>query len=131
MSLISRDDAKRIIDNAEKLKENMNDLIHANELIGKLHNTAFKDGDDREICYSVIQQIKPIDFSIHQVKPINDTDIEENITLKQKLEEALKAVEHNSKLLEEARRMHELCRKDGEIAGLKYAIRLLMERGQL
>ena len=93
-------------------------LIHADELISKLHNTAFKDGDDREICYSVIRQIKPI----------NNADIKENIALKQKLDEALKAVEHSSKLLEDAERIHELCRKDGEIAGLKYAIRFLIER---
>lgn len=36
----------------------MSDLIHANELIGILHDTVFKDGDDREIVYTVIERLK-------------------------------------------------------------------------
>ena len=36
----------------------MSDLIHANELIGILHDTTFKDGDDREIVYAVIERLK-------------------------------------------------------------------------
>ena len=36
----------------------MSDLIHANELYEILHNTAFKDGDDREIVYAVIERLK-------------------------------------------------------------------------
>lgn len=34
------------------------DLIHANELYEILHNTAFKDGDDRAIVYAVIERLK-------------------------------------------------------------------------
>lgn len=34
------------------------DLIHANELCEILHNTNFKDDDDREIVYAVIERLK-------------------------------------------------------------------------
>ena len=34
------------------------DLIHANEMIDILHNTNFKDDDDREIVYAVIERLK-------------------------------------------------------------------------
>ncbi len=34
------------------------DLIHANELHEILHNTAFKDDDDREIVCAVIERLK-------------------------------------------------------------------------
>lgn len=34
------------------------DLIHANELIEILHNTNFKDGDERAIVYAVIERLK-------------------------------------------------------------------------
>ena len=36
----------------------MTRLIDANELIKRLHCTAFKDCDDREIVYSIIQTIQ-------------------------------------------------------------------------
>ena len=39
----------------------MSDLIHANELIGILHNTEYKDGDDRSIVYNIIQNIPAVD----------------------------------------------------------------------
>lgn len=95
----------------------MSDLIHVNELIGKLHNTTFKDGDDRGICYSVIRSIKPVD----------EIDVEENISLRNQLDEALKAVEHNHNLVEQERLRHELYRKDGEIDGLRFALRCITE----
>lgn len=41
----------------------MSDLIHANELIGRLHDTTFKDGDDRSIVYNIIQNIPVVDAS--------------------------------------------------------------------
>ena len=39
----------------------MSDLIHANDLMARLHNTAFKDGDDRSIVYNIIQNIPAVD----------------------------------------------------------------------
>ncbi len=40
----------------------MSDLIHADELIKILHGEAFKDCDDREIVYSIVNELrdKPI-----------------------------------------------------------------------
>lgn len=36
----------------------MSDLIHANDLINILHNTAFKDGDDRCIVYNAVERLR-------------------------------------------------------------------------
>jgi len=36
----------------------MSDLIHANDLINILHNTAFKDGDDRSIVYNAVERLR-------------------------------------------------------------------------
>lgn len=93
----------------------MSDLIHVNELIGKLHGRTFKDADDLKIVYSVIKGIEPVP----------ELDVEENLSLKQQLQEALEAAEYNHKLVEEERLKHELYRKDGEIHGLMFAIRCL------
>ena len=95
----------------------MSDLIHVNELIGGLLNAAFKDDDDRDICYSVIRSIKTVD----------DVDVEENLSLKRQLADAIEAVEHNNKVVEQERLRHELYRKDGEISGLRFALRCITE----
>ena len=93
----------------------MSDLIHVNELIGKLLNTQFKDEEDQDICYSVIRSISTID-------EIYD---EENLNLRRELDEALKAVEHNHNLVEQERLRQGLYRKDGEISGLRFALQCI------
>lgn len=52
---------------------------------------------------------------------------EENGKLKEELNEARFAVEHNNNLVNEERLRHELYRKDGEIQGLRFAIRCITE----
>lgn len=51
----------------------------------------------------------------------------ENEKLKKELEEARLAVEHNSNLVEQERLRHGLYRKDGEISGLRFALRCITE----
>ena len=51
----------------------------------------------------------------------------ENEKLKLELQEARLAVEHNNNLVQEERLRHELYRKDGEIRGLRFAIRCVTE----
>lgn len=51
----------------------------------------------------------------------------ENEKLKEELKEARFAVEHNNNLVQEERLRHELYRKDGEIRGLRFAIRCITE----
>jgi len=52
---------------------------------------------------------------------------EENEKLKEELKEARFAVEHNNNLVQEERLRHELYRKDGEISGLRFALRCITE----
>lgn len=51
----------------------------------------------------------------------------ENEKLEEELKEAKFAVEHNHNLVEQERLRHELYRKDGEIQGLRFAIRCITE----
>lgn len=51
----------------------------------------------------------------------------ENEKLKKELEDARLAVEHNGNLVEQERLRHELYRKDGEIRGLRFALRCITE----
>lgn len=104
---------------------------------------AYQEGqkERNEPCTTNI--IDPVDevkrladkIGIHQLCAIardmrgeSDTEIklrEENDKLRIALEEAREAVYHNSKLVEEERMKNELYRKDGEVQGLKYAMRCL------
>ena len=97
----------------------MSDLIHANELIGILHDTAFKDGDDRSIVYAIITEL--------QEKPLKDQMIdkyeEEIAELRGKLNEAIAAVEHNRKVAEKNQDDQIKARLQGEVDGLKFALR--------
>lgn len=52
---------------------------------------------------------------------------EENGKLKEELKEARFAAEHNNNLVQEERLRHELYRKDGEIRGLRFALRCITE----
>ena len=52
---------------------------------------------------------------------------EENEKLKEELKEARFAVEHNNNLVNEERLRHELYRKDGEISGLRFALRYVID----
>lgn len=47
--------------------------------------------------------------------------------LKMELKEARFAAEHNNNLVNEERLRHELYRKDGEISGLRFALRCITE----
>lgn len=51
----------------------------------------------------------------------------ENEKLKEELQEARLAVEHNNNLVNEERLRHELYRKNGEISGLRFALRCITE----
>lgn len=51
----------------------------------------------------------------------------ENDKLKEELREARFAAEHNNNLVNEERLRHELYRKDGEISGLRFALRCITE----
>lgn len=51
----------------------------------------------------------------------------ENEKLKEKLEETKDEVEHYSTLLEKERLKREFYRKDGEISGLRFALRCITE----
>ena len=51
----------------------------------------------------------------------------ENEKLKMELQEARPAVERNNNLVQEERLRHELYRKDGEISGLRFALRCITE----
>ena len=74
-------------------------------------------------------------IGIHQLYAIvrdirGENDIErklseENDKLRIALDEAREAINHNSKLVEEERLKHELYRKDGEVQGVKFAIKCL------
>ena len=101
----------------------MSDLIHVNELIGKLSNTAFKDGDDREIAYNVIRSIKPESVF----------NIEENEELRCKIEELRLALEHNEKVYEDKERRlqweADMRFRDGYIKALKYALVCVVSGG--
>lgn len=52
---------------------------------------------------------------------------EENEKLKEELQEARLAVEHNNNLVQEERLRHELYRRDGEVQGLRFALRCITE----
>ena len=52
---------------------------------------------------------------------------EENEKLREELREARFAAEHNNNLVNEERLRHELYRKDGEIRGLRFALRCITE----
>lgn len=94
----------------------MNDLIHANVLIGKLHNTAFKDGDDRSIVYSVIEDLKTV--------PNTAVDYEtENRKLHEEIREYRAMIEAYEKADRDNNYRRELSYRDGLIEGLKFAIR--------
>lgn len=89
--------------------------IDSEELIATLHNTAFKDGDDREIVYGIIDRMANEDV-------ISDTMMKleaENRELKA-MAESLDKDRYN------AHRTAELRYKDGVIEGLKFAIRFYM-----
>lgn len=51
----------------------------------------------------------------------------ENEQLKKELQEARLAVEHNNNLVQEERLRHELYRRDGEVYGLRFALRCITE----
>ena len=51
----------------------------------------------------------------------------ENERLYEELQEARLAVEHNGNFVEQERLRHELYRRDGEISGLRFAIRCITE----
>ena len=52
---------------------------------------------------------------------------EENKKLKEELREARFAAEHNDNLVQQERLRHELYRRDGEISGLRFALRCITE----
>lgn len=94
-------------------------VIDSEELIATLHNTAFKDGDDREIVYGIIYRMANEDV-------ISDTLMKleaECRDLKEKLHEADLAIEHNRKIADEEQLRGELRYRDGVINGLKFAIK--------
>ena len=51
----------------------------------------------------------------------------ENEKLKMELQEARLAVEHNDNLVKQERLRNELYRKDGEISGLRFALRCILK----
>ena len=97
----------------------MSDLIHANDLMARLHSTEFKDGDDRSIVYAIIAEL--------QEKPLKDQMIdkyeEEIAELRGKLNEAIAAAEHNRKVAEKNQDDLIKARLQGEVDGLKFALR--------
>lgn len=106
---------------------------------------AYQEGQKEQNEPCITNVVDPVDevkrladnIGIHQLYAIvrdmrgeSDAEIrlrEENDKLRIALEEAREAVNHNSKLVEEERLRNELYRKDGEVQGLKYAIRCFIE----
>lgn len=52
---------------------------------------------------------------------------EKNDKLEEELQKARRAVEHNCNLVEQERLRQELYRRDGEISGLRFALRCITE----
>lgn len=109
---------------------------------------AYQEGQKERNEPCTTNVIDPVDevkrladkIGIHQLYAIardmrgeSDTEIklcEENEKLRIALEEAREAVNRNSRLVEEERLRNELYRKDGEVQGLKHAMRLLLCEGE-
>ena len=89
-------------------------LIDVDSLVANLNTRAFKDEDDRAIALNVIVNTPTADCGTAKD--------EEIAKLKADLHEAIYASERNAHLVDEERLRHELYRKDGEIAGLRFAI---------
>lgn len=67
------------------------------------------------------------EMTIEELVAYNNELRAETEKLKEELQEARFAVEHNNNLVQEERLRHELYRKDGEISGLRFALRCITE----